>query len=328
VQNASRGKSFVSDTSSLRLSVLVPTYRRLDDLKRCLAALAAQRRLADEIIVVLRDTDSETSEWLQALERKPPQLLMVTVTEPGQVAALNRGLDAVSGDVVAITDDDAAPRRDWLERIERHFLSDGSIGGVGGRDYVAGEPPNQDQRVVGKLYWYGRMVGNHHLGAGGARYVDFLKGANMSYRRAALGEHRFDVRLRGTGAQAHNELGIAFELVRRGWRLLYDPAVAVDHYPSVRHDNDQRGRVGKKAVEDHSYNAALGLTKHLSWYGRIAYLFYGVAIGSRARPGLVQCVRITAVKRRGLWHLLLPTLRGHISGWSDAMRRTTENPCR
>jgi hypothetical protein len=107
------------------------------------------------------------------------------------------------------------------------------------------------------------MVGNHHLGVGGPRYVDFLKGANMSYRTAALCEDHFDVRLRGSGAQVHNELGIGFVLSRRGWRLLYDPAVAVDHYPSVRHDADQRGATGKQSMEDRCYNAAISLTEHL-----------------------------------------------------------------
>jgi len=315
----------VRDTSRLRLSVLVPTYRRIDDLKRCLVALAAQRRFADEIIMVLRDTDQETSEWLKALEHKPPHLRMVTVTEPGQVAALNRGLDEVSGDVVAITDDDAAPHPDWLERVERHFFNDGAIGGVGGRDYVAGEPPGREQHLVGKLYWYGRIVGNHHLGVGGPRYVDFLKGANMSYRTAALRERRFDVRLRGSGAQVHNELGIGFALARRGWRLLYDPAVAVDHYPSVRHDADQRGGTSKQSMEHRCYNAAVSLTEHLTWAGRVAYLIYGITVGSRARPGLIQCVRLTVVERRSLWRLLMPAWRGHVSGWWDAVRSRPEN---
>lgn len=314
-------ESFVNTTSHLRLSVLVPTYRRVDDLKRCLAALAAQRRPADEIIVVVRDTDRET---LESLEASGHDLRIVAVTKPGQVAALNRGLDAVCGDVVAITDDDAAPHQDWLERIERHFLNDRTVGGVGGRDYVAGEPPNQEQHVVGKLYWYGRMVGNHHLGVGGPRDVDFLKGANMSYRTAALCEDHFDVRLRGSGAQVHNELGIGFVLSRRGWRLLYDPAVAVDHYPSVRHDADQRGATGKQSMEDRCYNAAISLTEHLSWHGRIAYLIYSISVGSRARPGLLQCLRLMVIERSSLWGLLIPAWRGHMSGWWDALHNRAQ----
>ena len=60
----------------------------------------------------------------------------VKVNVPGQVAALNAGLDKTQGEIIAITDDDAAPHVDWLERIEARYLADKAIGGVGGRDFL------------------------------------------------------------------------------------------------------------------------------------------------------------------------------------------------
>ena len=44
----------------MRISVLVPSYRRPVDLERCLGALLAQSRLADQILVVARLGDDET----------------------------------------------------------------------------------------------------------------------------------------------------------------------------------------------------------------------------------------------------------------------------
>ncbi|ONQ99134.1 glycosyl transferase, partial [Burkholderia cenocepacia] len=44
----------------MKISVLVPTYRRPADLARCLLALQRQQRLPDEVIVVARPEDDAT----------------------------------------------------------------------------------------------------------------------------------------------------------------------------------------------------------------------------------------------------------------------------
>ncbi len=148
----------------------------------------------------------------------------VTVSLPGVVAALNAGLAAAEGDIVSITDDDAAPHPDWLEKINAHFLSDSRIGGVGGRDWIhQGDKLLDDsQQIVGKLQWFGRVIGNHHLGVGEPREVDVLKGVNMSFRQEAIGQLRFDERMRGTGAQVHFEMAFTLALKRAGWKLIYE----------------------------------------------------------------------------------------------------------
>jgi len=95
------------------------------------------------------------------------------------------------------------------------------------------------------VHWFGRVIGNHHLGVGEPRET-CCKGVNMNYRRAAIANLRFDQRLWGPGAQAHNDM--AFSLaVRRGWKLIYDPRVAVDHYPAQRFDEDQRNKFNQIA---------------------------------------------------------------------------------
>ena len=44
----------------MKITVLIPTYRRPKDLGRCLEALQKQTRPADEVLVVVRNTDAET----------------------------------------------------------------------------------------------------------------------------------------------------------------------------------------------------------------------------------------------------------------------------
>ncbi len=180
------------------ITVLIPTYRRPKDLMRCLEALKKQSRGPNEVLVVVRYDDTETWALLESIDLGSSPLRTVTVKVPGQVAALNAGLGAARGDIIAITDDDAAPHPDWLARIEAHFQTDPKVGGVGGRDWVYHGDRLVDgaREVVGKVRWFGRVIGNHHLGVGGPREVDVLKGVNLSYRRVAIQGLHFDQRLR------------------------------------------------------------------------------------------------------------------------------------
>ena len=218
------------------ISVVIPTYCRPKDLQHCLDALKKQARAPDEVLVVVRDNDAKTWAMLEDISLGHLTLRAVAVTTPGYAAALNAGLDATRGDIITFTDDDTAPRPDWLARIENHFQADPRVGRVGGRDWVReGDWVHDEARVVvGKVQWFGRMVDNHHLGVGRPREVDTLKGANMSFRRAAVEGIRFDERLRGTGAQPRADYAFCLVVKRAGWRLIYDPAVAVDHYPAPR----------------------------------------------------------------------------------------------
>jgi cellulose synthase/poly-beta-1,6-N-acetylglucosamine synthase-like glycosyltransferase len=296
----------------MRVSVVVPTYRRTRDLERCLEGLAAQRRQPNEVLVVVRSTDTESRAVLIPwLDR--PGIRMVPVEAGGQVNALNAGLDAATGELVMITDDDAAPREDWVERVEALFAADARLGGVGGRDVVhLGDTVlGGSARSVGRVQWFGRLTGNHHLVFDSPSHVDILKGANMSYRAAAIDGLRFDVRLRGAGAQVGNDMAFSFAVGKRGWRLLYDPLVIVDHYPAPRFDNDQRGAVNLVAVEDMAFNTWWALRCHLGpGPRRLLALLWEHLVGTRGSPGLVRewvsrlrgdlrAVEIAAAARRG-----------------------------
>ncbi len=93
---------------SLRDRADVSAHRRS---ARCLAALDAQERRPDEVIVVARHDDHATLDWLRTREatRPDPRRCVVLVHKPGVVAAYNLGIDSACGDVLCFTDDGAAP---------------------------------------------------------------------------------------------------------------------------------------------------------------------------------------------------------------------------
>jgi GT2 family glycosyltransferase len=295
----------------VRISVVIPTYARPEGLVRCLAGLARQTRPPDEILVVVRRDDETTAEALADVTTA--DLQSVLSERPGQVAALNAGIARAGGDIIAITDDDAVPRADWLERVESHFIADPEVGGVGGRDWVHDRADNVDARSnrrVGKVQWIGRVVGNHHIGVGPPRDVDILKGANMSYRTRAIADLAFDERLRGDGAQPGNDLAFSLRVRRAGWRIVYDPRVAVDHYPAPRPDDPRSGSLPPTSVETTVHNQALALLDYLPRMRRIAFLGWAVLVGTRDSPGGVQALRILVMERRNPIPTVTATLRG------------------
>jgi cellulose synthase/poly-beta-1,6-N-acetylglucosamine synthase-like glycosyltransferase len=306
----------------MKLSVLVPTYRRCEDLERCLNALAQQSHIAEEILVIVRDTDHETYSFLSSFACETLSLRVIDVCQPGQVAALNAGLESAKGEIIAITDDDAAPNFDWLERIKAHFLADESVGGVGGKDWVYensnSEPASTDSFVtVGKLQWFGRAIGNHHLGTGDAREVDILKGANMSYRRTAIHGIYFNKRLKGNGAQVHNDMDFSLSVRKKGWKIIYDPKCAVNHYPSPRFDKDQRDSFNFEAYYNASYNQTFVLINHQSKFQVAVYICWSILIGTRGCFGLLQTARFISSQRMLVFDKWFAASLGHTHAVRD-----------
>jgi glycosyltransferase involved in cell wall biosynthesis len=316
---------------SSKMSVIVPSYRRPRDLERCLAALAAQSRPPDEVLIVLRETDSPTRQLVTRTQGCLCSLIAVPVIEPGLIQAMNCGLVNAKGDFIIFTDDDSEPEADWLERIERSF-EDERIGAVGGRDWLQlpDEPalfaPSEVAKV-GVLSWYGKQHGNHHCPVGRhACTVMFLKGVNMAYRRRALGNYSVDIRLRGTGAQVGSELDLCMHVRRSGFNVLFDDRILVKHYSSARPGGEDRTDVDGQIWRDTCYNTHYLVAKHFGLLRSWSHFCYCTLLGTRALPGLLASMRWTLKGDLKIWRRLLQMTRIALEGHWDGRSARTRPP--
>lgn len=289
----------------MTIAVVVPTYRRPEALAACLAALAAQRRAADELCVVTRTGDPSV-----AIAHDAGATHVLELDEPGVLAAMVAGTRATTSDVVCFTDDDAIAPPTWTEQLSAGISASELIGGVGGRDVVVHADGSIDQPRAGRVggvSWFGRHVGNHHVGVGAPRDVSFLKGVNVAYRREALGLPRG---LRGEGAQAHFEIAVGRYARSRGWRLRYDPSITVEHHPAERQGHDARTAPSPRAVADASYNlvVAVGGARGAM---RVAY---ATILGDRGAPGLFRAAGAALTGDAETAHRLVPSVRGTLAG--------------
>jgi len=303
-----------------RVSVLVPSYGRPASLARCLAALAAQTRAPDEVMVGVRTGDAATIAVAEEARAAGLPVRVATTADAGVVASMQAALDAASGDIVALTDDDARPYPTWIAGLLTHFQSAPDVGGVGGRDWQPYE--RGDARRVGVVQWFGRVIGNHHLGAGAVRDVDVLKGVNCSFRAPLLRAVGFDQRLRGAGAQLYWELGVCLPMRRAGWRLLYDPSVAVDHDVAPRLDADHlhRGVFAEPPLVDAVHNETVALLEDRRGAARVCFLLWAFLVGTGEAPGPLQCARRLLQGDRLAMRRWRAAVAGRLAGMATARR--------
>ena len=106
-------------------SVLICTYNRARLLRETLRALCAMTPAEDvrvEIIVVDNNsTDNTPLVIAEAARHSPIPVIGLRETAQGKSFALNRGLEAATGDIIALTDDDVWPAPGWLNRIVSAF---------------------------------------------------------------------------------------------------------------------------------------------------------------------------------------------------------------
>jgi GT2 family glycosyltransferase len=99
----------------VRVSVVIPNFNGERLLPSCLAALRAQTRLPDEVLVV----DNGSHDGSVALLRREHRDVRVLAQgrNLGFAGGANRGIEAACGDLVAVLNSDARPAPDWLERL-------------------------------------------------------------------------------------------------------------------------------------------------------------------------------------------------------------------
>jgi glycosyltransferase involved in cell wall biosynthesis len=104
----------------IKISVIIPTYKRAALLKKCLRALMHQHFfLGDYEIIVVSDGFDETT--LQLLHQDELMIYRDNIklhfleTKKGPAAARNAGWQIAKGRLILFTDDDCMPHEKWLQ---------------------------------------------------------------------------------------------------------------------------------------------------------------------------------------------------------------------
>jgi hypothetical protein len=118
--------------------------------------------------------------------------------------------------------------------------------------------------------------------------------------------------LRGDGAQVDFEVLTCGWARQQGWRLIYDPAILVDHEGAPRHGADQRVEPTPESIFDAAYNSIVAVAA-VGCGTPLRRIVYPLIVGSRDRPGVIRGVIALARGERDVLARVHPTLSGRVA---------------
>jgi len=221
-------------TDQPRISVVVPTYNRLDTLVRTIPALVAQdlARGSYEVIVADSNSNDGTAEFLAGVAREHPFVRHVPGPYTGRAGARNAGIAGARAPVVLFTDSDIIASPDLLSRHLAHHEQPGARAVVGMEVQVDTYDEYLRKRDDPAL-----REPLHGAKPKRLSWLYFLTG-NASVTRAKLDEvGRFDESFTGYG---HEDLELGFRLQRAGVPIVYEPRAVNYHWQHIPWDEQQR----------------------------------------------------------------------------------------
>ena len=230
--------------SSPEISVVIPTYNRLETLREVIPALLAQDIRAERYEIVVADSNSNdgTGEFLAGIAKDDARVRHLPGPYTGRAMARNAGIEAARGALVMFTDSDILASRDLLSRhLDVHAARD-PIAVVGWEvqvdtfeiyeDFLAHpemrnalHPPTRT-----RLSWLYFMTGN------------------ASVRKADLDRvGRFDEAFTGYG---HEDLELGYRLQKAGIAIAYEPRAVNYHWQHIpfEEQKDKMKLAGRSTV--------------------------------------------------------------------------------
>jgi glycosyltransferase involved in cell wall biosynthesis len=217
-----------------RVSVVICTRDRPDELARCLASLAEQTRVPDQIVVVDNASDDNGRTREVALAAG---VNYVREDRPGLDIARNCGVHAASGDIVAYTDDDVRLHPHWLERLVAAF-DDATVMSVTGL-VLPGELTTAAQRHFERFWGFGRgfvpiLFDDSFFGVDrkqGCPAWEIGAGASMAFRREIFDRAgMFDERLDVGAAGCSGDSEYWHRILSHGFQCRYEPSAVAFHF--------------------------------------------------------------------------------------------------
>ena len=207
------------------VSVLIPAFNEARVIETSVRRVLASEQVQIEVIVIDDGSTDGTSEIVAQAFSAEPRVRLLTLTNGGKAAALNRGMMLAKGDVIVALDADTQFETTTIARLARWF-EDEEIGAVAGNAKV-GNRVNLVTRWQAVEYVTAQNLERRALSRFDA--ITVVPGAVGAWRRSALdavGGYPVDT------LAEDQDLTIAIQRV--GWRVAYDvDAVAWTEAPET-----------------------------------------------------------------------------------------------
>jgi len=295
-----------------KISVIIPTKNRMQDVIRCLESISIQTMLPDEIVIV----DSSDTEELKFVLNRFDDLNIhyIHTSKPGLTLQRNIGIKASSGDIIVFSDDDMIWDKDYLKEITRVFdnYPAEKIGGVSGNImWKEGVKKIEGIKnflgfglhVFATIFFLPRYGSGRFQPSGMPTIIrndvdnitkcEFLYGGSMSFRRKVISEFMFDENFHGYSWGEDDD--IAYRVSRK-YQNIYTPFAKIVHNDSSPSTRGSKYDAMKTAIDNHYYL----FKKNLPQDFKHKFAFWWSVVGLFVREGMTMVVRRDSSGVRGL----------------------------
>ncbi len=228
-----------TESNDLGVSIIIPTFNRLDMTQRCLESLAKQRSKYNvEIIVVDNASTDGTADFLKAEAEAGRLRALVNPENRGFSKACNQGTQAAAGRHLLFLNNDTEVQPGWLEPLVETLDADERVSAVGSKLLF----PDRSIQHAGVAVLEDRQLPDPLV----ARHIHYRKSENapeanqpqtlqaltaacLLIRKAAFEKvGGFDEEY----WNGYEDVDLCFKLRQEGGLLVYQPRSVVLHFES------------------------------------------------------------------------------------------------
>lgn len=120
---------------------MIPALNEHENIANCLESLQNQTRRPDEVIVVDNESEDDTAEIAQSLGATVLSFPRPDIHFGNIGLVRQKGVESAVGDVVISTDADFTYPADYVQKVEKRFLANGNLAGLGGPVLISNPDP-------------------------------------------------------------------------------------------------------------------------------------------------------------------------------------------
>jgi GT2 family glycosyltransferase len=241
------------------LSVVIPTYNRLEMLQRVLDALDGQEDApALEVIVIDDGSKDDTAKVIgERAAAGSTRLLFRSQPNGGPGTARNHGVSLATGRFVVFIGDDTVPEPRFLAEHARVHRESGDDPLVACLGYTGWPPAERVTAFMDYINDYGLQFGYKLIGDGALVPFNFFYTSNISIDRRLLANHPFDTTF---PSAAWEDIELAYRLDAKGLKIRYNAGAVTRHHHAMTVDSFARRQytVGKSGAIFYRKHPELG----------------------------------------------------------------------
>ncbi len=209
---------------NLTFSVLICTYNRPELLSQSLSALIEKTEEKPDQVVVVNGGGQRADRVVESFEEQEDiEIVLVKTVNKNLATSRNVGLPYCTGDIVAMTDDDAEVFPDWVTQMKRAHAEHPEAGAGGGAVIGAASENSLLSRLADVVTFQSPSEPG---------YVRTLPGVNISYKSEVVEKigPQDETLFRG------EDVDYNWRVQKLGYRVYYDPMIKVLHHhrPNLR----------------------------------------------------------------------------------------------